>query len=1116
MLFWWLLGLCSAQYVLTLFLSPSTPSDLVHSLPGALSQSTSVAVVFLSTLTPHHCTAKPAAVWLDATYDSLHTLALREVAAEQDIPILVIGGTGGNALHVSARDLAWELGRLVRKFAWGTVTLVAETSLEGVEIQAELQAEAVLVQSYLVPSDSSLEMITSLLTKEIKVRSSPVIVCAAAPQTCSYLLQAAQQANMIKEGYAYIFLHPPGVLQAPAVPGLLHVLEKGSEAAQSLSEYHALRVTYWMSLRLNTQDATTFTGAPSDDLRMSQAWNWLGDRLRLLDNLTIFPGNTTIAPVVRKPSVDLSIAWDLSNPTQASNTPYEDHFLAASLAFSEMPAFLPTHDLLWHNVTYGCTEFQEDFVRSRLSNQTSSLGVAHIGPIGSGVAMGTMQLLAEMQQSLPFLGSVNSAVALGNSTRFPYYVRTIVSNGYGATVYMTMFRYFRWKKINVLYGNETYCADFYSNVVAIAKEYQIEIVNREDLRAIDPYVTNETINNYEEHLREILGNSVRPLLCCVLLPSPAFILQALYDLGARAGDIIYFGELASDMFDGLTPGNASKAAEVALGGIHMTSATYIGAVGKAAAQSFQRQFGFSPSANSCFYYDSAFALTHTLKFLIHQGKDYENAQTFMQALRSTQFRGCSGVVAFEPTSNDRSFPGYVVMNLQGSNTAPSLVQAGSYTPTAIQLLNFTTPIIWPGGNTLIPSNILQSTLDCPFKDRDLHSFQPGLVIASIVCGVFTLLISLLTVIFYTKVWKKGVQPLTQKETLSAEDAIFMSLIVLEAFQYAALGPNYEQISELLYMIGQLLSAEFGSLVTFSQGVYWLFLDVALALCGLWFLLLLYLLLRLDAKLKGVVCIGNLGWIAWLLLPYMSGVGFTPLVSVLLDVFVCDRAVGVDPDSLTYSDSILRKDCSVQCWQGAHLYYSLGAAAGLLLYVPLAVLLRPLWQEFQSQLHIKTSSAHFSVKTIFQVLLVSVSKSLRRRNSLLHAALYFFLLSSVFLFTFKRNGFNYSRVAHWHRLSLVGTLWLSVLALLSHWLSLSPDYWLLATLLGWGVLAVFGVIYMKLYCPSMLMRPKGVDTKQLFRFAFQFTTNQETSTYVGVLNMRARTVGTEQINLIIGK
>ena len=56
--------------------------------------------------------------------------------------------------------------------------------------------------------------------------------------------------------------------------------------------------------------------------------------------------------------------------------------------------------------------------------------------------------------------------SLKNSTLYPYFVRTIESNGYGATVYVTMFRYFGWKKFNILYGNETYGIDFYNNMKA--------------------------------------------------------------------------------------------------------------------------------------------------------------------------------------------------------------------------------------------------------------------------------------------------------------------------------------------------------------------------------------------------------------------------------------------------------------------------------------------------------------------------------------------------------------------------------------------------------------------------------------------------------------------------
>ena len=312
-----------------------------------------------------------------------------------------------------------------------------------------------------------------------------------------------------------------------------------------------------------------------------------------------------------------------------------------------------------------------------------------MGPISSSLTIGVQGVLTNLGLEMSFIGAINSPVVLGNSPLCPHYrIQQLRSS-----VYMEESQHFVRKR--------HFRERLLPKRQAKAAHFGIEITNLEDLREIDNYVSNETIGNYKKHLQDIIDIKVRPLLFGVL-PAPGYILQELYDLGARAGDVIYFGELTSDLLAILPIQNASIVLEMALGGIHVTSAAYIGTVGKTAAQSFQRKFGFYPSANSCFHYDSVYALAHTLKFLIHQGKDYEDPRTFMQTLRSTQFRGCSGLVAFGPSSNDRSFSGYVVMNLQGSITAPRLVQARSYTPTAVKVLDFQQGAVWPGGGTLFP------------------------------------------------------------------------------------------------------------------------------------------------------------------------------------------------------------------------------------------------------------------------------------------------------------------------------------------------------------------------------------------------------------------------------
>jgi hypothetical protein len=66
----------------------------------------------------------------------------------------------------------------------------------------------------------------------------------------------------------------------------------------------------------------------------------------------------------------------------------------------------------------------------------------------------------------------------------------------------------------------------------------------------------------------------------------------------------------------------------------------------------------------------------------------------------------------------------------------------------------------------------------------------------------------------------------------------------------------------------------------------------------------------------------------------------PIIGILLDVYICDEASGEE-----LSDSFLWRDCHVTCWQGAHAIYVALAFVGLASYLPLAVYMRPAWQQY---------------------------------------------------------------------------------------------------------------------------------------------------------------------------
>jgi len=281
MVWLWLTWLALTRaWVLSIFYSMSSPIALRQTLVSDLEVCLALRPVTVSVteLTPDQSLDglldSPSNLVLDATFDSLLGILLKDQAIHLNLPILTLSSDTNHNVHISSLELAEGIRTLLERFKWKSISLLTEPGKGGIEIASFLRSGQTLLNVYEVPKDASFNMTVGLVAKEIKVWSSPVLVCTAAPQTCSLLLQAAKQANMIKEGYAFILIHPPGVLQVPAVPGLLHVLEKGSEAAQSVSEYHALRVAYWINHLLNSQGATvTLTQVSDADLRTAQVWN---------------------------------------------------------------------------------------------------------------------------------------------------------------------------------------------------------------------------------------------------------------------------------------------------------------------------------------------------------------------------------------------------------------------------------------------------------------------------------------------------------------------------------------------------------------------------------------------------------------------------------------------------------------------------------------------------------------------------------------------------------------------------------------------------------------------------------------------------------------------------
>ena len=97
-----------------------------------------------------------------------------------------------------------------------------------------------------------------------------------------------------------------------------------------------------------------------------------------------------------------------------------------------------------------------------------------------------------------------------------------------------------------------------------------------------------------------------------------------------------------------------------------------------------------------------------------------------------------------------------------------------------------------------------------------------------------------------------------------------------------------------------------------------------------------------------------------------------------------------------------------CWQSEHYSYIIFATISIVLYEPLAVIFRPIWQQAKSGAHLKVKPFFLLIKTCVQILLVSVGKSLQGNSPVAHGVVYSILMVAFIMVTYKFKAFNYNR------------------------------------------------------------------------------------------------------------
>jgi len=862
-----------------------------------------------------------------------------------------------------------------------------------------------------------------------------------------------------------------------AETGPLFLVEEGCEGVSNEGEYLLCR----SQRHLNSSPAYSFS-----------ILNVAAGEVLCIGNVTTagvqasLPSSTV--PQFALPIVTFSFNNGTEDPPGVDHGTIEPHdHLGVQLLLAHIQrtrTILPYTQLRVFNLSLGLYTYNETWARERLTAVSKEdLGVAMIPSEYSGVTMHLYTLLAALKSSVPIVGAAVTAPELSSIAMFPLFSRVSMSDAYLSVLYVQMLRLFGWSSIVVLYCDDVWSLGLYSSLLTETQKWGITIRNQASLRQL-PVEMQGNYTNYLEVYEEIVNSKVKIVIFILYGDTLFQSLEALYDLGMRQKDLFFLAveTLVTSTFERGDEQLKVKIRELYQGAVQFYPVSKVGSYGELVASEYKDMFEAEMPFLACFHYDAAYLIAATLDFLIATGGNYESAEVFNKATRSARFRGCTGLVTIQEGTNDRYPMMYSILNAQvNSNGTVNIVTVGTYDPSGLVLFNFTSPIIWPDNTTSVPSDTRINSIDCPFDRKDIVTYLPSIFVADLCLVSISFLSASLTLYMWLKWWNFPAQQLINRAQISFEDYLVFLTILIETLQYFSMGPDSPSWVAFLHRLVSYFNTNIDSVISLQKGVFWIVLNMTFAGVAIWGLLLIVLFFQTKCRVPCLCPV--LSEIGERLLPILGNMLFLPIISILMSVFECGQTAS-SGGSVGITDAYLRQDCYQRCWSAPHLYYSLFSVLALGIYIPSAVYMRPAWQHMQSDTNIKTSPTYMMHKTIYQIAIIVLNKTLKAYHLLSHLTTFLFLTVVFCGVTLKWQPYGYSRPNLWHSLCLLGVIWLSLVVLAELVVQRGAAYiWICVFVGGLGLLLVVGIVVQRLKCPSLLYRKKGIHVVALFHFMF---------------------------------
>jgi Receptor family ligand binding region len=988
--------------------------------------------------------------------------------------------------------------KLINYLDWNSFIMIGSTSENDLCIGNSLYSNFNSVTHSYIKYENCISQIVSddIVKSMIKSKGIRQISIIDSGDSFVKLQLSLKKLNLIKAGFS-IISSSMGIFSVN-IEGLLIVVESGLESAISLYNYHRLAIlkalsdinSYIATLKISKIERNALVQllqhlypnhTTSNSYSIVNFYNNTKHIIGAIDrdiNITgiiIYPGNTKTPSISISTPITVSIAngtneiYNLMVSTTLAHY-YEGarYAVETSNSNNEIPGFhielTPTdcgnygYDVYWYTNCY--------------SKLLKNLGIAYMTGFWYTAAYGAYVTLQQLGLTIPQISPLAQDYTVDNKTTMPYFLKQSVTQSIYFNTGFLFLESMGWDSIVVFGTDDPIYYYEYSQVIEYARIYKTQIVNPLDKSLLPWNYTRKDFEKYKSYFQAAKDTGCRVFLLTVY--DRGHVLEALYDIGLRAGDFIFVSDAtAMEYFTGQEDQYLLKRKELALGSFIVIYKEYVGELGLNIKKALSQKY--DDISFMCMCYDTFATIKEGVNYMLNKGTDYEDPVLLSNTMRKSKFTGCLGTVYFDAQSNSRANSIFTIQQIASNKTTQNfyLFDVIYIDLFSSKLIDIVADFQWPlGGNT--PS-AFRDYNPCPFDNYQvINSNISKDLLYSI--SAFFICISIGAGIISYRSFKNDIKELTEKQIISFADISFLSYFMFQFFQFICMGPDQKSFKYVLKNIPNLISLEFFLVLDPKLEQYWKFFYIFLGFICAWIALCFIVVLRCEVTCKRIFICNWINDLTELILPVLGNIGFLPSFSVLMSIYLCDKAIG---DNL--QDSFLNQDCTTFCYQGDHKKYVSVVSVLIMLYLPLTIYCRHLWEKTQSCLHLKTKPIYLIILSIFQVIFVLLNKTLKVYDQSIHGYVLSGLLLLLLGITIYIRPYNYKRIDVMQSISLGLSFW-GILTATIFIDNLNLYIWIIAEFVGFSVIILIGIIIMTKF-PIMIYSVKGIDISTLFLFQF---------------------------------